>query len=86
MRKSLPSVFYNPISIAGGSLAILSFGLILFLMILEALSTEQKPYMGIIAFVILPVFLIFGILLFFVGALREERKLKKEKQKSINFQ
>lgn len=85
MRKSLPSVFYNPISIAGGSLAILSFGLILFLMILEALSTEQKPYMGIIAFVILPVFLIFGILLFFVGALRERKKIKEGKAKEYKL-
>lgn len=85
MRKSLPSVLYNPISIVGGSLAILSFGLILFLMILEALSSEQKPYMGIIAFVILPVFLIFGILLFFVGALRERKKIKEGKAKEYKL-
>ncbi len=54
MKKKFPGSFYNPVTLAGSALAIISFGLILFMMLLEALTSEHKPYVGIIAFVILP--------------------------------
>ncbi len=73
MRKRLPSSFYNPITIAGAAIASISFGLILFLMLLETLATEPKPYMGIITFIILPGFLIIGLLLIAFGIYREHR-------------
>ncbi len=73
MRKWLPSSFYNPITIAGAAIASISFGLILFLMLLETLATEPKPYMGIITFIILPGFLIIGLLLIAFGIYREHR-------------
>jgi nitrate/TMAO reductase-like tetraheme cytochrome c subunit len=76
MRKIFPSSFYNPITLAGAGLAIISFGLILFLIILETFGQEQKPYMGIIAFVILPAFLILGLLLIAYGAIREHHREK----------
>jgi len=85
MFKKLPKVFYNPVSIAGGSVASVSFGLIVFLTIIDLLSTSQKPYMGIIAFVVLPVFLILGIIAFFYGAIRERRRLRKGLSKEFEF-
>lgn len=81
MRKWLPSSFYNPITIAGAAIAAISFGLILFLMLLETLATEQKPYMGIIAFVILPAFLIVGLILVAFGIFREHRRDVKGKHR-----
>lgn len=81
MRKWLPSSFYNPITIAGAAIASISFGLILFLMLLETLATEQKPYMGIIAFVILPAFLIVGLILVAFGIYREHRRDIKGKHR-----
>ncbi|MCK7523586.1 MAG: hypothetical protein MZV64_41085 [Ignavibacteriales bacterium] len=72
MKNKLPSSVYNPISLAGAAIAIISFGLILFLMILEFFGTEHKPYMGIIAFVILPGFLIIGLLIIAYGIYREK--------------
>lgn len=77
MKKLLPSVFLNPISIGGAFLAAISFGLILFLMILEFLSHESKPYVGILAFVILPMFLVAGLLLISYGAYRERQRRKR---------
>ena len=68
-RNQLPSVFYNTLSIVGGGLAALSLGLIVFLTVLEALAEEHRPYMGIIAFIILPIFLLAGVALFIIGAL-----------------
>jgi hypothetical protein len=76
-RRPLPGVFYNPITMLGTALAALSLGLIGFLVVLEALAEQHKPYMGIIAFVILPVFLIIGLLLIAVGAIRESRRKRR---------
>jgi nitrate/TMAO reductase-like tetraheme cytochrome c subunit len=75
-KKKLPSSFYNPVTLAGTAIAIVSFGLILFLLVLELLSDEQKPYMGIIAFVVLPAFLILGLILIAYGIFREHRREK----------
>ncbi len=74
MRKWLPSSFYNPITIAGAALASLSFGLILFLTVLEAFSSDNKPYAGILTFIILPGFLILGLLIIAYGIIRERRR------------
>ncbi|HVO74982.1 MAG TPA: NapC/NirT family cytochrome c [Ignavibacteriaceae bacterium] len=78
-RKRLPSSVYNPVTLSGAALAALSFGLILFLMLLDSLSAEHKPYVGIIAFVILPGFLIIGLILIAVGVIREHKREKKGK-------
>jgi hypothetical protein len=77
MKRLFPSSFYNMISLAGAFLAILSFGLIIFLFVLELLSEDSKPYMGIIAFIILPVFLIAGLILITIGVIREHRREKQ---------
>ena len=73
-RRRFPSTFYNTITLGGAALAAISLGLILFLMALEALSHEHKPYMGIIAFVILPGFLIAGMAAAAFGVLRQQRR------------
>ena len=77
MRRFFPPYVYNPITIFGAGLAGLSFGLIIFLTILEFLSPETKPYMGIITFIILPIFLLIGIFLLVFGMLRERRRVEK---------
>ncbi|MGE5437889.1 MAG: cytochrome c3 family protein [Syntrophothermus sp.] len=79
MRKQLfPSIFYNTMSLIGAVVAIISFGLIIFLIVLEAMTPEPKPYMGIVAFVILPGFLIIGLILIAIGAFRERKHVRKE--------
>lgn len=77
MRRFFPSYVYNPITFFGAGLSGLSFGLILFLTLLEFLSPETKPYMGIITFIILPVFLLIGIFSLVFGMLRERRRLEQ---------
>lgn len=74
MKKIFPSLVYNPITIAGSAIALTSFGLILFLIVLEMTAHTSKPYMGIIAFVILPAFLIMGLLIVAYGVLKEHKK------------
>ena len=70
----LPSVFYNGITMAGAGLAAVSLLLIFFLMAIEALSDEHSPYMGIVAFVILPAFLVVGLITIAAGAIRQHRR------------
>lgn len=77
MKKLFPSYIYNPVTIFGAGLSLLSFGLILFLTILDLLSPETKPYMGIITFIILPVFLVIGIFFILLGLLREKRRVER---------
>jgi hypothetical protein len=76
-RRRLPAIFYNGVSFAGAALAAASLGLIAFLMLLEVLSEESHPYMGIVAFAILPVFLIMGLLLVAAGVLRQRRRRRR---------
>lgn len=85
MKNKLPSSVYNPLSLAGAAIAAISFGLILFLFVLELFGTEQKPYMGIIAFVILPGILIIGLSLIAYGVYREKRRERKGIIREKNF-
>jgi len=74
MRRELPSSFHNLITLVGATVAGVSFGLILFLLVLESFAEVQKPYMGIVAFVILPVFLLGGLAIAAFGVWREHRR------------
>ncbi len=85
MKRKLPASVYNPITFTGTAISLVSFGLILFLMLLEALSSESKPYMGIIAFVILPGFLIIGLILIAFGILRERKREKEGKWRDMQM-
>ena len=85
MKNKLPSSFYNPMSLAGAGIAAINFGLIVFLFLLELLGTKQKPYMGIIAFVILPSFLIGGVCLIGLGIYREHSRKKHGKLRERKF-
>ncbi|MDP2302524.1 MAG: NapC/NirT family cytochrome c [Ignavibacteria bacterium] len=71
MKKKFPLAFYNPITLVGAVLASVSFGIILLLTAIELTTEHSKPYMGIITFVILPGFLMFGLLLIAFGIYRE---------------
>ena len=46
MRKLLPNIVYNLVTLVGAGIASLSAGLIFFLMILDFLSRVENPYLG----------------------------------------
>lgn len=79
MKRKYPDSFYNPITLAGAAIAAISFGLIIFLVVLEAFDSNPKPYMGIIAFVVLPSFLILGLILIAFGIYKERIRLASGK-------
>lgn len=79
MKRIFPSSFYNPVTLVGAAIAGVSFGLILFLMVLESFSESPKPYMGIIAFVLLPAVLLIGLFILVFGIVRERRRIHSGK-------
>ncbi len=66
--------FYNTISLTGAFIAALTFGMIIFLILLDWLSPRSVPYLGILTYIIFPVFLIFGLVLIPIGMWREYRR------------
>lgn len=85
MKRLFPDSFYNLITITGAAIAGVSFGLILFLMVLEFFAETQKPYMGIVAFVVLPTILLIGVILIVAGIIREHRRERLGKPHGIHF-
>ena len=64
----------NPISLAGVALALVSLGNIFLFSLIGLIAERPSPYMGILAYMVAPGFLIGGLLLIGVGAWREGRK------------
>lgn len=82
MKKHLPDIFYNPVSLAGAALASVSFATILFLTCVGFLQKKPPAYLGIIAYVALPTPLIIGLLIIPVGIWRERHRLREGKPAS----
>src|SRR3954454_6938168 len=63
----------NPISLAGIAMALVALANILFLFLIDLISEKTSPYIGILGFMVMPAFLIAGLLLIVVGYWREKR-------------
>ncbi|MDD8018692.1 MAG: NapC/NirT family cytochrome c [Bacteroidota bacterium] len=74
LKRILPPSFFNAISLIGASLVGISFGLIVFLMVLGIFDTHSKPYMGIITFILLPFVLVVGFAIIMVGMILDRRR------------
>ncbi|HEY6951898.1 MAG TPA: NapC/NirT family cytochrome c [Bacteroidota bacterium] len=82
MKRRLPAVFYNPISLAGAAIASVTFATIAFLTVVDQVMAAPPAYFGIIAYVVLPVPLILGLVVVLVGIVRERSRRKKGMQAS----
>ncbi len=85
MKKRFPDSFYNPITFAGAIIASVSFGLILFLSVLDATAAEENPYLGIITFIIFPSILIIGLLLIALGIYKAHKQKVHGTYKASKF-
>jgi nitrate/TMAO reductase-like tetraheme cytochrome c subunit len=79
MKKIFPLYVYNPITLIGAAIAALSAGLIVFLFVLDFFSTQENTYMGILTYIVIPTFLIIGLLLIAYGIIREKRRERQGK-------
>lgn len=69
--------FYNPLTYFGVILTLTIFVIEIFLFGLEFLDKGSNVYLGIITYVILPPFIIIGLILIPVGALLKKRSMEK---------
>ena len=67
----------NFTSLVGGVLAILGLGASTLLLCLDFLGGPQRPYTGILTFLVFPAVLILGLILVPLGALLQRRRLHK---------
>jgi len=70
-----PSLLKNWLSMSGVVIVIGSLFSVLFLFTMDMMSKGSNPYLGILTYFVAPAFLISGLILTTIGALRERKKL-----------
>ncbi|MBU0560155.1 MAG: NapC/NirT family cytochrome c [Bacteroidetes bacterium] len=76
MKAKLPNSVFNLISVAGALLAIISLFTIIFLFIISFLFEQQGSYMGLFIYVIIPPFLVLGLILIPIGMYLKNKREK----------
>jgi nitrate/TMAO reductase-like tetraheme cytochrome c subunit len=64
----------NPVSLAGVALSMVSLANIFIFFLIDQIALKPSPYIGILAYMVSPGFLIVGLLLMLAGILLERRK------------
>ncbi|HEX7176620.1 MAG TPA: NapC/NirT family cytochrome c [Pyrinomonadaceae bacterium] len=72
-----PSLLRNYLSLAGGAVAAASLTSIVMLFLIELTSGSDNPYLGILTYIILPGFMLFGVVLVLLGMWRERRRRRR---------
>ena len=72
----LPESLNNRVSFIGGIVASVSVLMIVFLFILTLLYEQSSNYLGLFTYIILPVFLVIGLLLIPIGMVGKKRRMK----------
>ncbi|HWS17565.1 MAG TPA: NapC/NirT family cytochrome c, partial [Candidatus Elarobacter sp.] len=73
-RHGLRMLLRNPISLAGVALGIVSLANIFLFILIDQIAVKASPYIGILAYMVSPAFLVFSLVLMGVGVLLERRK------------
>lgn len=79
MKIRLPNSYYNFISYTGTAIALIAFFMFVFLYVLSSVSSIEKAYAGIVIFIVIPAFIILGLLMIPFGMIRKIRRQKKGK-------
>jgi hypothetical protein len=85
MKRRLPGVLFNTITLIGVLIALVTLGAIILLTVVEYYSTQQHPYMGIVTLLILPVFLNLGLLVAVLGTIRAYRRTRAGKSVELHL-
>jgi len=72
-----PSLSRNFISFAGIAIVVTSATAILLLFLTEVFSTHEKPYLGILTYMVFPAFLVLGLAVIGFGMLVERRRRRR---------
>ena len=72
-----PGLFRNLVSWIGSGIALIAVIDILFVLLLDLFGVKTNPYVGILAYMVLPAFLILGLALIPAGMLLERRRRRR---------
>ncbi|MCK4921252.1 MAG: NapC/NirT family cytochrome c [Bacteroidales bacterium] len=72
-----PASYYNPISLIGSIIAGVNIVIILFFLIAMMFFNVGGSYIGLYIYMILPIFLISGLIMIPIGMIRRTRRLKR---------
>lgn len=75
----------NYISTIGLALAVVAFANIVFLFLLDLTSANKSPYLGIFAYMVMPAFLVLGLLLVPLGMWRERNRRRSLQPEIAKF-
>lgn len=64
----------NPVSLAGVALSIVSLANVFLFFLIDQIATKPGPYIGILAYMVSPAFLVLGLLLVLAGVLLQRRR------------
>lgn len=78
----LPRSYYNPLSLFGSIVASVCALIIFFFMVSSWLFDFGGSYAGIFIYIVLPVFLIAGLILIPIGMSRRKKRIEREGEKS----
>jgi len=81
MKLNFPKSVFNWVSLVGGTIATISFFMIVFLFFITAFLDYGSSYLGLIIYIVLPGFLITGLILIPIGMYIQ---FKKEKKKEVH--
>ena len=81
--ERVPSFFRNYISFAGAVVVAASLASIILLFLIELTQATDNPYLGIVTYIILPAFLILGLVIIVAGMLIERRKRRRRPDSAI---
>jgi hypothetical protein len=77
MIKKLPSSVYNWITITGVTISTISFFMIVFLFVVSFFLDKGGSYLGLVIYIILPSFLILGLILIPIGMYKKSKADKR---------
>jgi nitrate/TMAO reductase-like tetraheme cytochrome c subunit len=75
--RRLRELMRNPISIIGLAVALVAFGNFAFLFFIDLTAQHPSPYVGILAYMIVPAFLVLGLILIPFGVWYDRRKARR---------
>ena len=75
----------NPISLIGLALAAVAFANIVLLALIDVLASQPSPYIGILAYMVAPGFLVLGLILVPIGLVIERRRRLRDVGAPLHF-
>lgn len=79
MKIQLPKSTHNWITIIGATISLISLFMIVFLFAISVFLNQGSSYLGLVTFIILPSFLVAGLILIPIGMYRKSRSKEPDK-------